>query len=194
MSMELQPYHSPEKMKSVLSQTGAAKGAVITVTELAAEEPEQNPQEQLPTPVAESNLLANVLNHRVTHIVSSPYADLANQLDLRSLTLPAQLLALALTHLAPLRPDYATASYLSSFNWPEVFEKLRAFCVAAGVQWARQEFYLVIFRSKLRRDADRVRLDELDQHSHREACESGGLLKYWFGSCDAEIRNLATCE
>jgi hypothetical protein len=34
----------------------------------------------------------------------------------------------------------------------------------------------------------------LDYESHREACESGGLLKYWFGGPSEERRNLATCK
>jgi hypothetical protein len=36
-------------------------------------------------------------------------------------------------------------------------------------------------------------LHDLDKYSHGEATVSGGLLKYWFGSCDGEERNLATC-
>jgi hypothetical protein len=37
-------------------------------------------------------------------------------------------------------------------------------------------------------------LYKLDYESHAEACESGGLLKYWFGKADGERRNLATCK
>jgi hypothetical protein len=55
-------------------------------------------------------------------------------------------------------------------------------------------FYVVVFRSQLKPDIDQDRLYLLDYESHREACESGGLLKYWFGKADGERRNLATCE
>lgn len=129
-----------------------------------------------------------------THLISSPYPDVPNQLDLTPLTSQHRLLAFALTTLTPTRSDYATAHYMSAFNWAQVFSTLRALCAQTGVSWQRQEFYVVIFRSKLLPDADRVRLGELDQRSHEEACASGGLLRYWFGRTDAERRNLATCE
>lgn len=35
--------------------------------------------------------------------------------------------------------------------------------------------------------------DLVNRHSHAEATQSGGLLKYWFGVPDTEGRNLATC-
>ena len=105
-----------------------------------------------------------------------------------------QLFAFALTALKPMRPDYATAPYLDSFDWPEVFALLRTLCKRVGYQWDERRFYVVIFRSKLHAGIDRERLGLLDQMSHQEACASGGLLKYWFGSTDGELRNLATCE
>lgn len=129
-----------------------------------------------------------------TNIQSSPYSDPLNFLNLIELDKPLQLFALALTKLQSTRPDYATAPYMSSFNWDEVFEILTGLCTQAGIQWQRTDFYVVIFRSKLRIEADRARLGELDQMSHQEACASGGLLQYWFGSSDAERRNLATCK
>ena len=129
-----------------------------------------------------------------THLISSPYSDLANQLDLRDLDTPFRLFALALTAMHPIRSDYATAPYPISFNWPDVFSLLRSICQHAGFVWHEQAFYVVIFRSQLSAKADRDRLGELDQRSHEEACASGGLLKYWFGSPDAEGNNLATCE
>lgn len=129
-----------------------------------------------------------------TSIKSSPYSDPLNFVNLTELDKPLQLFSMALTKLQSTRPDYATAPYVSSFNWSEVFEILRSLCAQAGIQWQRTDFYVVIFRSKLRADSDRARLGELDQMSHQEACASGGLLQYWFGSPDAERRNLATCE
>ncbi|KAJ3325290.1 hypothetical protein HDU93_002650 [Gonapodya sp. JEL0774] len=127
------------------------------------------------------------------HLVSSPYNDLANQLLLTDLTLPLRLFAIALTVMQPIRPDYSTAPYLESFNWPTVFATLRTLCSRVGLHWQRHEFYLVAFRSQRRRDCDPDVLSMLDKRSHEEACASGGLLKYWFGSCDDEMRNLATC-
>lgn len=137
---------------------------------------------------------ASVFDPTISHLISSPYQDIANRLDLRPLALPDRLFAFALTSLESTRPDHATAPYLESFNWPHVFRSLHQLCSWAGFQWQRREFYIVVFRSKLRVDANRARLHELDQKSHEEACASGGLLKYWFGSCDPARRNLATCE
>lgn len=133
------------------------------------------------------------LDINTTHIQSSPYNDPVNFLDLRDLTLQERLLAISMTHFTSTTPDYATADYLSSFNWPLVFSTLRTLCKQQNITFQRQEFYLVIFRSKLQPTADRMRLGELDKNSHEEACASGGLLHYWFGSPNAENRNLATC-
>lgn len=157
------------------------------VTELPLEDPLQDDAER------EHHIpqLSNLPN--ITHIISSPYQDLSNQLDLRPLATPSRLLAIALSSLAVTRADYATAPYLEIFNWSSVFGTLRTLCSQAGIEWQVQEFHVVIFRSQLRKEADRRRLGELDQKSHEEACASGGLLKYWFGSCDEQRRNLATC-
>ncbi|KAF1821454.1 uncharacterized protein K489DRAFT_298797, partial [Dissoconium aciculare CBS 342.82] len=126
-------------------------------------------------------------------LISSPYPDLENQLHLPDLDLPYRLFAFALTALHSTREDYATAPYLESFNWSQVFSLLQALCHRTDHTWRRTEFYVVIFRSKLKAIIDRERLGLLDQKSHEEACASGGLLKYWFGSPNAERRNLATC-
>ncbi|EME78742.1 uncharacterized protein MYCFIDRAFT_100958, partial [Pseudocercospora fijiensis CIRAD86] len=126
-------------------------------------------------------------------LVSSPYSDFVNQLDLQALETPYKLFAFALGALEPIRGDYATAPYLESFNWPDVFALLRHLCVQTGYQWQKRAFYTVIFRSTLQPGVDRDRLGLLDKKSHEEACASGGLLKYWFGTCDEERRNLATC-
>lgn len=134
------------------------------------------------------------LNLNATHLISSPYNDLANQLRLSTLGIQSRLFAFALTYFNRIQDDYAIAPYMTTFNWPFVFEILRSLCQQARIEWQKQEFYVVIFRSKLRVDADRIRLGELDQKSHEEACASGGLLHYWFGKTDAERRNLATCE
>ncbi|OOG01074.1 hypothetical protein ASPCADRAFT_137240 [Aspergillus carbonarius ITEM 5010] len=126
-------------------------------------------------------------------LIVSPYNDQAHLLDLRRLDHPNQLLAKALTILQPIRPDYATAPYTESFNWTAVFDFLRRLSQVEGYRWTQQDFYVVVFRSVLKADADPDRLHALDAHSHQEATASGGLLKYWFGTKDGERRNLATC-
>ncbi|KAL7773108.1 hypothetical protein CFE70_003072 [Pyrenophora teres f. teres 0-1] len=118
-------------------------------------------------------------------------------------TLPtsSRLFALALTALKPIVPTYATASYTSALNLDKVLSLLRELVreesEAGGKEdafkWQETSFYVVTFRSKLKEGVDNDWLYKLDAESHREACESGGLLKYWFGKTDGGRRNLATC-
>lgn len=145
-----------------------------------------------------------------THLISSPYNSPGHYLNLTTLTTPHLLLAKALTALKPARPDYATAPYSEALNFPDVLEVLRRLCRQAGVEWTQHSWYVVVFRSVLKESVVRVagkradgklsvneefeELYELDFESHGEACLSGGLLKYWFGSCDSQRQNLATCE
>jgi hypothetical protein len=143
---------------------------------------------------SELELSENQISENSTYIKSSPYDDPLNYLNLSDLGPQVKLFASALRRFDALRPDYATSPYMETFNFDAMFEDLRRLCAGAGVQWEHQDFYVVIFRSQLRKQADRGRLGELDQMSHQEACASGGLLHYWFGSPDAEMRNLATCE
>jgi len=176
-------FHQRPKNHSIATTT-------VTVTEIeesAEDTPTQSQTRALPA-------LPSHIDLKATHLKSSPYDDPLNFLILTELATQERLFAIALTSLQSTRPNYATAPYLDSFNWSAVFALLRDLCTLSGVNWQQQEFYLVIFRSKLRSDADRNRLGQLDQKSHQEACESGGLLTYWFGTPDAEMRNLATCE
>lgn len=126
-------------------------------------------------------------------LITSPYNSPTHLLDLTTLDTVNQLFAKALTIFTPIRPDYATAPYLESFNWTAVFTFLCELSQAEGYHFPRTSFYVVAFRSILFPDTDGDRLGLLDDHSHREATESGGLLKYWFGSKNGEYRNLATC-
>lgn len=132
-----------------------------------------------------------------TSLISSPYNTPGHYLSLSTLSAPALLFALALTALKPTRPDYATAPYTSALNFPTILSLLRSLISSTGLPFPKSSFYVVIFRSTLRADADQDLLYKLDFESHREACESGGLLKYWFGKADlgpaGERRNLATC-
>lgn len=132
-------------------------------------------------------------------LVSSPYNSPLHTLLLQSLPSSSALFALALTTLHPTRPDYATAPYLISFNWADVFTLLRRLCSAYNYRWTATVFYVVTFRSRRKQGWKAAAGDEvldigaLDAAAHGEATESGGLLKYWFGDADEEGRNLATC-
>ncbi|KAF1847146.1 uncharacterized protein K460DRAFT_392578 [Cucurbitaria berberidis CBS 394.84] len=128
-----------------------------------------------------------------TLLISSPYNNPGHYLDLSVLPTPSLLFAKALTALKPTRPDYATAPYTEALNFPAVLAVLRDLARKQGVQWPSTSFYVVTFRSQLKDGIDNDWLYKLDYESHREACESGGLLKYWFGKSNGERRNLATC-
>lgn len=163
------------------------------ITTLASKH-DSNITEAAPLNISDSSSTLSTININAAHLISSPYSDFANQLVLSDLETPCRLFAFALTALKPIREDYATAPYLESFNWPEVFALLRSLCDQTGWEWKRLSFYAVIFRSQLMEGIDRDRLGLLDQKSHEEACASGGLLKYWFGGADKELKNLATCK
>ncbi|KAL8766806.1 MAG: hypothetical protein Q9209_006545 [Squamulea sp. 1 TL-2023] len=126
-------------------------------------------------------------------LVVSPYTSRPHLLNLNLLDHAQNLLAKALTILAPITDAYATSSYISSFNWVAVFSLLAASAKAEGYTWRKQFFYVIIFRSQVPSSTNRSDLAALDIKAHAEAMQSGGLLKYWFGTPDAEGRNLATC-
>ena len=127
-------------------------------------------------------------------LIVSPYTSQSHLFDLNSVDKANQLLAAALTVLKVIRPDYATAPYISAFNWSEVLERLKlSLKINTGYQWQEQFFYIVVFRSQIPPSTDRSHLGSLDEAAHAEAMKSGGLLKYWFGVPDENGRNLATC-
>ncbi|KAI9674725.1 MAG: hypothetical protein M1817_001629 [Caeruleum heppii] len=126
-------------------------------------------------------------------LVASPYVERRHLLDLQTLDKPFQLLAKALTVMQPITEAYATASYAESFNWDQVLAMVRTLAAAEQYRWTRQSVYVVVFRSQVPATTNRAELGLLDAHSHVEAIDSGGLLKYWFGVPDQNGRNLATC-
>lgn len=128
------------------------------------------------------------------YLIVSPYNEPGHLLDMRTLDTPCQIFAKALSILKPIRDDYATASYIDSFNWQSVINLLRELSAAENFEWKEQSFYVVVFQSHLNADADMSLLHDLDYYSHEEATTSGGLLKYWFGSTNENHRNLATCN
>ncbi|RMZ83163.1 hypothetical protein DV738_g1152, partial [Chaetothyriales sp. CBS 135597] len=126
-------------------------------------------------------------------LIVSPYNSSLHLLDLERYDHATRLLAKALTILKPIRDGYATEPFLESFNFGEVFSLLRKLVRIEGHCWQQQEFYVVTFRSQLKPNADSNRLFDLDSYSHAEAMASGGLLKYWYGVKDENLKNLATC-
>ncbi|KAH7067585.1 hypothetical protein BKA63DRAFT_424327 [Paraphoma chrysanthemicola] len=129
-----------------------------------------------------------------SHLISSPYNNPGHYLDLTTLPLPSLLFAKALTALKPTTPTYATAPYTEALNFDTVLSVLRSLLASyPDYIYPETSFYVVTFRSQLLPTTDNTYLYQLDYESHREACESGGLLKYWFGKSDDEHRNLATC-
>jgi hypothetical protein len=128
-----------------------------------------------------------------THLISSPYNNPGHYLDLTTLPLPSLLFAKALSALAPTCPTYATTPYASALNFDTVLSVLRS-QIPSHYTFPTTSFYVVVFQSKLKPGIDMDWLYKLDYESHAEACESGGLLKYWFGKADGERRNLATCK
>jgi hypothetical protein len=127
-------------------------------------------------------------------LISSPYNNPGHYLDLTTIPLPSLFLAKALTALQPVTADYATAVYTDALNFDRVLAVLQRLVHSAAFDWKETHFYVVVFQSRLKEGIDQDWLYKLDYESHREACESGGLLKYWFGRADGERRNLATCE
>jgi hypothetical protein len=129
-------------------------------------------------------------------LISSPYNTPGHHLDLTSPSLhpESRLLALALTFLQPTSASYATSPYTSALNFERVVDFLRTLVAQCGIHWQEKRFYVVTFHSQLKKSVDLEYLYKLDAESHKEACESGGLLKYWFGKGDGERRNLATCK
>ncbi|KAF4503836.1 hypothetical protein G6O67_008776 [Ophiocordyceps sinensis] len=126
-------------------------------------------------------------------IIQSPYTEVDHQLDLRTLDHENTILAQALAHLRAVRDDYATAPYTESFNWSEVMGQVRRLAEASGKGFKETSFYIVAFRSQIKPSTEYSQLGGLDKAAHAEAVASGGFLKYWFGSPDSELRNLATC-
>ncbi|OQO04030.1 hypothetical protein B0A48_10673 [Cryoendolithus antarcticus] len=126
---------------------------------------------------------------------ASPYTTREHLLDLSTLAPPLQLFAKSLLHMQALRSDYATAPYSQAFNWQSIVDAYSDVATDNKVQLRLEplHYFVVVFRSRINLDADRILLGQLDAAAHVEAVDGGGLLKYWFGTPDASGRNLATC-
>ncbi|KAM4055201.1 UPF0643 protein [Hirsutella rhossiliensis] len=126
-------------------------------------------------------------------LIQSPYTEPEHQLDLKTLDHENAILAQALTQLIAVREDYATEPYTESFNWSEVMGEVSRLTEASGKGFKETSFYIVAFLSQIKPSTEYSHLGALDKAAHAEAVASGGFLKYWFGSPDPELRNLATC-
>ncbi|OLN88304.1 UPF0643 protein PB2B2.08 [Colletotrichum chlorophyti] len=135
------------------------------------------------------------INNTDRFLIHSPYTDPEHLLDLETLDDENALLARALSHLQCLRADYATAGYVESFNWGDVMLQLKELVQTTGKTFKETSFYIVAFRSTIPPTTVYEDLGVLDKAAHAEANQFGGFLndRYWFGSPDAEGRNLATC-
>ncbi|KAI6216804.1 hypothetical protein M3Y99_01798700 [Aphelenchoides fujianensis] len=91
----------------------------------------------------------------------------------------------ALPHFKAITRDYFYQPLESSFNWDETAERL-------GLD-KEGTWFIVAFRSVRRADACGKTLYQADAQAHQEAIESGGLLKYWYGTLDDQRQCLAMC-
>jgi len=127
------------------------------------------------------------------YLITSPYTELPHLLDLSTLDTPNQLFSLALQKMQPTTSSYATTPYQNAFNWSAIISELSQLCEYHSYNWKTTSFYCVVFISTVRLSCNYPDLSALDKLSHAEAMACGGFLKYWFGTPNAERKNLATC-
>ena len=84
--------------------------------------------------------------------------------------------------LAPVSEAYATLPVAAAFDWSDV-----------GTQLGDGEWYLVVFRSIRRADADEERLTHFDALAHQEAATSPGFLHYYKGPAAEDGSCLSFC-
>jgi hypothetical protein len=84
--------------------------------------------------------------------------------------------------LAPVSETYATLPVAAAFDWSDVATQL-----GAG------EWYLVVFRSIRRIDADDRRLAEYDDRAHHEAESAPGFIHYFKGPAASDRSCLSFC-
>jgi hypothetical protein len=111
------------------------------------------------------------------YLVQSPYTEQEHLLDLETLDNENTLLAKALGQLQVLRNDYATALYTESFNWEQVIDEVKRLAIESGKGFKETSFYIVAFRSRIKKTTEYADLGRLDKGAHAEAVASGGFLK-----------------
>jgi hypothetical protein len=88
----------------------------------------------------------------------------------------------ALDKLAPASGDYAALPIADAFDW-----------TAAGEALGAGEWYMVVFRSVRRPDADEAMLTAHDDRAHDEASRSAGFVHYFKGPLAADGTCLSFC-
>jgi hypothetical protein len=88
----------------------------------------------------------------------------------------------ALDALAPVSRDYASLPVADAFDWTE-----------AGAALGEGEWYMVVFRSVRRPDADEATLTDYDDRAHVEASRSNGFVHYFKGPLAADGTCLSFC-
>ncbi len=88
----------------------------------------------------------------------------------------------ALAALAPVAEDYATRPVAEAFDWTAVSRQL-----------VEGEWYMVVFRSIRRADADVARLTEFDDRAHHEAEGAPGFVHYFKGPAASDRSCLSFC-
>jgi hypothetical protein len=131
---------------------------------------------EVPTPLISENDLEHP-KPGSRYLVISPYTDAAHLVDTSKIDIQDRLFAESLAILVNIRPDYATAPYIDTFNWPDVFAELKRLAKLEGHIWTKQKFFAVAFRSQIPPTTDYSHLGVLDKAAHAEAVASGGFLK-----------------
>ncbi|ODV81096.1 uncharacterized protein CANTADRAFT_25357 [Suhomyces tanzawaensis NRRL Y-17324] len=149
------------------------------------------------TPVHKASVRLDVRD--LDQIRSSPYHEKEHWLDLTKVPDTKRVIALALQSFEPRNEQYAFDDYDQAFNIPEIVELARNYAKQLEIEIEPTSVYVIAFRLILKLEVqasseNRRFLAKVDKDSHVEANESGGLLKYWFGTPDdVHGKNLATC-
>ncbi len=85
--------------------------------------------------------------------------------------------------LEPIDDRYASLPVAEAFDWRDAARDL-----PAGREW-----YMVVFRSTRRADADEARLCEFDERAHQEAATSPGFVHYFKGPTASDGSCLSFC-
>ena len=136
--------------------------------------------------------------------ISEGYIDSTRHfINLNALSVFDQLFTTALGHMKQIRSDYAVynnVNYKDAFNWAEVLTALRELAKERRYVLAEtRKYHIIAYYSQLESttgdsEESKALLCSLDKAAFEEALELGGLLKYWFGKPDGQLRNLATCK
>lgn len=153
----------------------------------------------LMVPVIAPSLAPKLHIESIDSIRSLPYFEKEHWLALDSVEAAYRVVALALQSFGPTRELYAFDDYFSSFNVDEVVSIAKTYAHRLKVPLAPTRVYVIAFRLRLKEEVQHLAskrqfLAKVDKDLHREANESGGLLKYWFGTPDdVHATNVATC-